>query len=126
MPSNYIFCNSYKQYYFSTKFTTNHYRALYKTYKFYKVNSLFYSFLITTFLILYIGEKKGIVPTTFNRLSTAYKLNYSYRCFRYCFHYYLFLYFPPPYTARINLAATARINPATTCCSLPYYRLIGY
>jgi len=142
MPSNHMFCNSYKQYYSFTKFTTNRNRAPYKTCKSYKVNSLFYSFLITAFLTLYIGEEKGIVLITFNGPSTAHKPNYSYHCFRYCFRRYFFLYFPPPYTACINLAATTsinlattayinsaattHINPAATRCSPPYYRLVRY
>jgi len=92
----------------------NRYRALYKTCKSYKVYPLFYSFLITAFLTLYIGEKKGIVLMTFNRPSTAYKPNYNYRCFRYCFRCYFSLYFPPPYTACTNPATTTSINPAAT------------
>jgi hypothetical protein len=79
---------------------------------------------------------------TFNGPSTAYKLNYSYRCFRYYFRYYFSLYFPPSYTARINLAATTSITLATTACinlaattcinpaatyySPPYYGSVGY
>jgi len=146
MPSDCIFCNSYKQYSSFTKFTINCYGAPYKTCKSYKVNSLFYFFLITAFLTLYIGEEKGMVLTTFNGPSTAYKLNYSYRCFRYYFRYYFrccfSFYFPSPYTARINPAATTSINLATTacinlaaiayinlaatCCSPPYYRPVGY
>jgi len=119
MPSNYIFCNSCKQYYSSTKFTINRYRAPYKTYNSYKVNPLFYSFLITAFLTLYIGEKKEMVLITFNRPSAVHKPNYSYRCFRYCFRYYFSLYFPPFNTARINPAATTSINSAATARSNP-------
>jgi len=114
MPSNCIFCNSYKQYHSSAEFIMNRHRAPYKTYKSYKVYPLFYSFLITAFLTLYIGEKKGMVLTTFNGPSTAYKPNYSYRCFRYCFRCCFSLYFLPLYTARTNPAVTTSINPAAT------------
>ena len=69
----------------------------------------------TTFLTLYIGEKKGTVPlTAFSGPSAAYRPNYSRYYFRYYFRRRFFLYFPPPYTARIDLAAAAYINPAAT------------
>jgi hypothetical protein len=64
--------------------------------------------------------------TTFSGPSAAYKLNYS----RYYSRYYLrrcfSLYFPPPYTARIDPAATAYINPAATArihLAATYYSL---
>jgi hypothetical protein len=45
----------------------------------------------------------------------AYKPNYSRYYFRYYFRRCFF-----PYTARINLAATIRINPAATYYRPPY------
>ena len=84
---------------------------------------LFILFLLTTFLTLYIGEKKRTVPlTAFSGPSIAYKPNYSRRCLCRCLcrclRRYLFFYFPPPYTAHINLA--------TTCYSPPYYGPVEY
>ena len=114
MPPNCIFCTACRQYYTPTNFITNRFRALYKTYNSYRVNT-FYSLLLTT--LLYIGEKKGTVLTTsFSGPSAAYKPNYSRRYLRCRFS----LYFPLPYTARINPATTARINLATTYYSPPY------
>ena len=70
---------------------------------------------------LYIEEKK--------KSGSAPYCRYFCYCFR-CSHYCFSLYFPPPYTARINLATTthinsaiaAYINPAATYYSPPYRR----
>ena len=71
---------------------------------------LFILFILTIFLTLYIGEKKGLVPTvTSSGPFTVYKPNYS--C--YYFRYY-FCCRPSSYTARINLAMAAYINSAIT------------
>jgi len=82
--------------------------------------------------VIYIGEDKPVVLTTFRGPSVAYKLNYSRYCFRRCLYYYLYRYFSP-YTTRTNLAtaytnlaATAYINLATTYYSPPYYRPVRY
>ena len=58
MPSNYIFYTSCNQHRSSTNFAINRLRAPYKTYNSYRVNPLFTLFKPTTFLTLYIGEKK--------------------------------------------------------------------
>jgi len=52
---------------------------------------------------------------TFSGPPAAYKLNYSRYYFRYYFRRCFF-----PYTARINLAASICINPATTYYYPPY------
>jgi hypothetical protein len=131
MPSNCIFCNAYKQYRSSTNFIINYYRAPYKTYNSYRVNSFFSLFLLTTFLTLYIGEKKEtVLTTTFSGPSAAYKLNYSRYYFRRYFRCCFSLYFLPPYTARINLATTYYSPPYygaarlwSYCYYPPYYRV---
>jgi len=129
MPSDCIFCTTYKQYYSSTDFVTNHLRAPYKTCKSYKVILFFPSFYDLSNSI-YIGEKKGPVLTIFGGPSAAYKLTYfryyfrcyfccCFRCyFRRCFYCYFSLYFLPPYTACINLA--------TPYYSPPYYGPVRY
>ena len=131
IPFNYIFYITYKHYYSSTKFIINSLKALYKTYKSYKINSFFYSLIYYFFNSIYIREKKRIVLIILSRPSIVYKPNYnryySYYYFRHCFS----LYFPP-YTAYINLAAiittyinlaaTTYINLALAYYSLPYYR----
>jgi hypothetical protein len=64
-----------------------------------------------------------VLTTTFSGPSAAYKPTYSHhylRCFRRCLRYRFSLYFPPPYTARIGLAATAYINLAITYYGPPY------
>ena len=110
MPSNYIFYTAYRQYRSSTNFIINYLRALYKTYNSYRVSPFYSLFLLTTFLTLYIGEKKRTVPlTALSGPSIAYKLTYSYYCF--CRYF-------SPYTTNINLAATYY--------SLPYYGLVRY
>jgi len=126
ISSNCIFYTTYKHYYSSAKFIINRLRALYKTYKSYKVNLFLLLFfkLIPFFnsIYIYIGEKKYTVLIIFSGPSAGYKLNYNYRCDYYCNrrcnYYYFSLYFPPPYTAYINLAATYY--------SPPYYRLVRY
>ena len=57
MPSDRVFYTSYNQYHFSTKFIINHCRALYKTYRSYKVSIFLLVYLFTAFLT-YIQEKK--------------------------------------------------------------------
>ena len=60
---------------------------------------------------------------TFSGPSAACKPNYCCYyfccCFRCCFRYYLYCRFSP-YTARIDLAATAYINLAATYYGPPY------
>ena len=109
MPSDCIFCSGCKQYRPSADFILNRQRAPYKTCKSCRVNP-FILFILTIFLTLYIGEKKGTVPTaTSSGPFAAYKPNYS----RYCFRYY-FCRRPSSYTARINPAAAAYIDSAAT------------
>ena len=141
IPFNYVFYTTYKDYYFFTKFIRYRLRAPYKTYKSYKVNPLFTLLTYYFFNSIYIGEKKGIVLMTFSGSSAAYKPNYNYYYFCYCFHYYFcycfhyyfcycfrycFRYYFrrcfSPNTARINPATTTRINPTATCYGPPYYK----
>jgi len=126
MPSNCIFCTTYRQYHSFTNFVINYYRAPYKTYNSYKVNPFYSFFIYYLSNSIYTGEKKGIVlTTTFSGPFVAYNLNYSryYFCyyFRYYFCYYFRRYFSS-YTARVNLAATTSINLVAICYSPPYYR----
>jgi len=120
MPSNCLLCTSCKHYRSSTNFITNRYRALYKTYKSYKVNPFFTLLIYCLSNSIYIGEKKGMVLMIFSRPSAAYKPAYSRYYFRRCLHRCF-----SPYTARIDLA-TAYTNPAATCYGPPYYGLIRY
>ena len=112
MPFNCIFCTRYNQYCSSANFITNPLRAPYKTYISCRVSFFSFFFLLTTFLTLNIGENKGT--------RTVPPIRYCFRC---CFYRYFSLYFPSPYTDRINLAATAYINPIATCYGPPYHRV---
>jgi hypothetical protein len=64
-----------------------------------------------------------MVLIIFSELSIAYKLNYSRRCFFYYLRYYFSLYFPPPYTTYIDLAATTYINLVVAYYGPLYYRV---